>query len=293
MRECGVLVLGGGPAGVTAAIYAARAGLTVTLLYRDGGALAKAESIENFYGFPQPISGQALFEAGIAQAKRLGIQVVRTQVLGLGFELSGLTAETTDGTFLGRAMILAAGAQRRAPKLPGLQEFDGAGISYCAVCDGFFCRGKEVAVLGAGEYALHEAGVLLPLASKVTLLTGGEAAPQEQPPELAVDTRAIAALEGENGILEQVRFADGTALPVSRLFVALGTAGSGDLARKLGLMTEGNKILVDEAMATNVPGLFAAGDCTGGLLQVTEAAAQGAKAGLSAVKYLRKQRGQS
>lgn len=292
MRECDVLVLGGGPAGVTAAIYAARAGLKVILLYRDGGALAKAESIENYYGFPQPISGQALFEAGLAQAERLGIEIVQTQVLGLGFEMTGLTAETTDGVFSGKTLILSAGAQRRAPKLPGLQEFDGAGVSYCAVCDGFFCRGKEVAVLGAGEYALHEAGVLLPLASKVTLLTNGETAPENVPENLTVDTRTVAALEGEDGILRQVRFSDGTAQPVSRLFVALGTAGSGDLAKKLGLMTEGNKILVDEHMATNVPGLFAAGDCTGGLLQVAEAVAQGAKAGLSAVKYLRKQGGQ-
>lgn len=293
MRECDVLVLGGGPAGITAAIYAARAGKAVTVLYRDAGALGKAESIENYYGFAEPISGQALFAAGLAQARRLGVEVVKTQILGLGFELSGLTAETTDGTFLGKTMILATGAQRRAPKLPGLQEFDGAGVSYCAVCDGFFCRGKEVAVLGAGEYALHEAGVLLPLAARVTLLTNGEQAPENVPSGLVVDTRPIAALEGKGGILERVSFADGSRLAVSRLFVALGTAGSGDLAKKLGLLTEGNKILVDDAMATNVPGLFSAGDCTGGLLQVAEAVAQGAKAGLAAVKYLSKQGGQS
>ena len=183
-------------------------------------------------------------------------------------------------------MVLATGAQRRRPRIPGLDDFDGAGVSYCAVCDGFFCRGKEVAVLGAGTYALHEAGVLLPLAKRVTLLTNGDPAPEEFPQDLDLDTRPIAALVGESGILSAVRFADGGALEVCRLFVALGTAGSGDLARKVGLLTENGKIVVDGTMATNVPGLFAAGDCTGGLPQVATAVAQGAQAGLSAVRYL-------
>ena len=184
------------------------------------------------------------------------------------------------------AVVLATGAQRRRPRIPGLDDFDGAGVSYCAVCDGFFCRGKEVAVLGAGTYALHEAGVLLPLAKRVTLLTNGDPAPEEFPQDLDLDTRPIAALVGESGILSAVRFADGGALEVCRLFVALGTAGSGDLARKVGLLTENGKIVVDGTMATNVPGLFAAGDCTGGLPQVATAVAQGAQAGLSAVRYL-------
>lgn len=282
-----ILVLGGGPAGATAAIYAARAGKSVTLVYQDGGALHKAERIENFYGFPEPVTGPELFRRGLAQAEALGVAVRKTQVLGLGFGGEGLAADTTEGTLEARAVILATGAQRRQPKIPGLTEFDGAGVSYCAVCDGFFCRGKAVAVLGSGAYALHEAGVLLPLASKVTLLTNGETPAEALPRNLLVDTRPVAALEGADGILSAVRFADGEALDITRLFVALGTAGSGDLARKIGLMTENGSILVDETMATNVPGLFACGDCTGGLLQVAKAAAQGAQAGLSAVKYLR------
>ena len=126
----------------------------------------------------------------------------------------------------------------------------------------------------------------MPLAGQVTLLTNGESAPDALPQGLQVDVRPVEALEGKEGILSAVRFAGGQSLEVSRLFVALGTAGSGDLARKVGLLTEHGKIAVDEAMATNVPGLFAAGDCTGGLLQVAKAAAQGAQAGLSAVRYV-------
>lgn len=281
-----VLVLGGGPAGVTAAIYAARSGKSVTLLYRDGGALARAEKIGNYYGFPEPLTGPDLFQRGLSQAEALGVQVLQAQILSLGFGPGGLEAETTAGTFSARAVVLATGIQRRRPGIPGLKELEGAGVSYCAVCDGFFCRGKEVAVLGAGEYALHEARVLLPLAARVHLLTGGQPAPQA--PDMEVDTRPIAALEESEGRLSGVRFEDGTALPVSHLFVALGSAGSGDLARKVGILTENGNILTDETMATNVPGLFAAGDCTGGLLQVAKAAAQGAQAGLSAAKYAAK-----
>lgn len=285
-----VLVLGGGPAGATAAIYAARGGQSVTLVYEDGGALARAERIENYYGFPVSITGPDLFRQGLEQARAMGITIVKAQILGLGFGQEGLEAETTAGTLEAPAVILATGTQRRRPRIPGLEEFDGAGVSYCAVCDGFFCRGKEVAVLGAGAYALHEAGVLLPLASRVILLTNGEPAPDNLPRGLELDTRPVAALEGDAGALSAIRFSDGSVVEVSRLFVALGTAGSGDLARKVGLLTEHGTIVVDGAMATNVPGLFAAGDCTGGLPQVATAVAQGAQAGLSAVRYVERQK---
>ena len=280
-----ILVLGGGPAGATAAIYAARGGQSVTLVYEDGGALARAERIENYYGFPTSITGPDLFRQGLEQARAMGVTIVKAQILGLGFGQEGLEAETTAGTLAAPAVILATGTQRRRPRIPGLDELDGAGVSYCAVCDGFFCRGKEVAVLGAGPYALHEAGVLLPLARRVTLLTNGEPA-DGLPQGLELDSRPVAALEGDGGAL----FSDGSAMEVSRLVVALGPAGSGDLARKVGLLTEHGTIVVDGAMATNVPGLFAAGDCTGGLPQVATAVAQGAQAGLSAVRYVERQK---
>lgn len=282
---CDVLVLGGGPAGATAAIYAARSGCRVTLLYRDGGALGRAERIENYYGLTGAPTGPQLFEMGLKHAMSLGVRVVNTQILGLGFDEMGLCAETTAGIFHGKALILATGSARKAPNIPGIEAFDGMGVSYCAVCDGFFCRGKEVAVLGAGEYAIHEASVLLPLAARVTLLTDGGPMPA-LPKGLEVDCRKVAALEGA-AVLSQVRFEDGGILPVSRLFVALGTAGTGELARKLGIITDMGRVVVDETMATNVPGLYAAGDCVGGLLQVCKATTDGARAAISAVKYIR------
>lgn len=283
-----LFVLGGGPAGITAAIYAARSGCAVTLVYKDGGALLSAERIENYYGFPEPVSGQTLLENGLAQARRLGVKVQEAEVLGLGFGPHGLLAETSAGPVEAKAVVLATGINRRRPKIRDLETFDGAGVSYCAVCDGFFCRGRDVAVLGAGAYALHEAAVLLPLARSVTLLTNGAPVPAELPAGLKVEPRQVEALLGDK-TLRAVALENAARLPVERLFVALGTADSGDLARKVGALTENGRILVDETMATNVPGLFAAGDCTGGLLQIAKAIHQGAQAGLSAVRYLRNQ----
>lgn len=283
-----ILIIGSGPAGVSAAVYALRAGLQVTLLARDGGALEKTDSIENFYGFAEPVTGRELLEQGEKQAERLGAEIIRDEVVGLTFD-GNLAAAGLHGSYASKAVVLATGATRTTPNIPGLKEYEGAGVSYCAVCDAFFYRGKDVAVLGDGEYALHEALDLLPVAQSVTLLTGGSPAPAQLPEGLRVDTRKLAAFEGE-GAIAAARFADGETLPIAGVFIAVGVAGSDALARKLGALTEGSRIVVDEHMATNIPGLFAAGDCTGGLKQIVKAAHEGAVAGMSAAQYVRKQK---
>jgi len=283
-----VIVIGGGPAGMSAAIYAVRAGSQVMVLKGSASALEKAEMIENYYGFPEPISGAELQKRGEEQAKRLGVTIEEGQVVGLTWE-DQLKVTTTDHTYEAGAVILATGTPRREPKIQGFQRLDGMGISWCAICDGFFCRGQDVAVLGAGEYAVHEAEILLPIARSVTLLTNGEEPEVSLPANLILETEKVTALEGENG-LEQIVLQDGRKLPIAKLFVALGVAGSSDLARKVGAFLEGNRIKVDEEMSTNVPGLFAAGDCTVGMLQVAKAVWQGAQAGLSAAKYVRQKR---
>lgn len=280
-----LLVIGNGPAGVSAAVYALRAGLSVAIIAKDGGALEKTDLIENYFGFAEPVSGKALLEAGEKQAERLGAEPVRDEIVSLGYE-DGLTATGLAGKYTAKCVVLTTGATRATPPVPGIREFEGAGVSYCAVCDAFFYRGKDVAVFGGGEYALHEAGDLLPVASSVTLLTNGAPAPAHLPEGLIADTRPVAAIEGE-GKVGAVRFEDGGTLPIAGVFVALGVAGSDALARKLGALTENGRILVDGQMATNIPGLFAAGDCTGGLKQIVKAAHEGAVAGMSAAKYVR------
>ncbi len=280
-----IIIIGAGPAGVSAAVYALRSGASVTIIKKDGGALEKADLIENYYGFADPISGPELLENGISQAKRLGAEIVEAEAVGMGFT-DRLQVMTTAGDFEAYAVVLSTGSTRNAPRIPGLKEFEGKGVSYCAVCDGFFCRGKDVAVLGSGQYALHEAAELQPIAASVTLLTNGETPEVDIPDWLKVDTRKITSIEG-GMLIEKVNFDDGESLDTFRLFVAVGTAGSADLARKAGAVIDGTKITVDDAMATNVPGLFAAGDCTGGLAQVAKAVYEGAVAGMSAGKYVR------
>ena len=283
-----VVIIGSGPAGVSAALYTARAGIDTTVLTKGSGALARAEGIENYYGVPGPVSGTELERRGIEGAKAVGVKFVEAEAVGLTFT-DKLTVETLAGDWPADAVILATGASRAAPRSPGLAALEGHGVSYCATCDAFFYRGKDVPVLGSGEYALHEASALLPLAKSVTLLTGGAPLTAEFPPEIALCTEKVEAILGEEaGKVTGVRLAGGRELPLDGVFVALGVAGSTALARKMGAEVDGNRIVVDEHMMTTVPGLFAAGDCTGGLLQVAKAVYEGAMAGNEAAKALRK-----
>ncbi len=288
-----IIVIGSGPAGVSAALYARRAGAAVTVITRGSGALAKAEKIENYYGLAAPVTGAQLEADGIAGAKRLGVEFVEAEVTGLSMndEFTALTVQTPGASYEAGAVILAAGSTRLAPKIPGLKELEGRGVSYCAICDAFFYRGKTVAVLGEGEYALHEAEILLPHAGRVMLFTNGKEPAAPVPETIEVHTEKIAAIESvqADGMerVGAVRTEDGAVTHADGVFVALGTAGSVDLARKIGAETENNRVVTDSGMATNVPGLYAAGDCTGGLLQVVKAAYEGAVAGLAAAKYVR------
>ena len=237
-----VVIIGGGQAGLSAAIYAVRANLDVTVLYTDGGALGKTDKIENYFGFPEVISGAELLARGQAQATRLGARLVQAEATGIEYAEKGFVVKSTAGGYPADAVILATGAPRSVPSIAGVQEFEGRGVSYCAVCDAFFYRDKAVAVLGQGEYALEEARVLLPVAASVTLLTNGSEPPADMPEGLAVDTRSVAAVEGSDKV-ERVSFAEGAPLAVDGVFIAYGTAGSGDFARKLGAQLDGNKIL--------------------------------------------------
>lgn len=282
-----IVIIGGGPAGLSAAIYAERAGMQATVLYKDGGALAKTDKIENYFGFIEPVPGAELLERGQKQAERLGAVLRQTEVTGIEYAAQGFTVKTADGMFDADAVILATGSPRAVPKIEGVAAFEGRGVSYCAICDAFFYRGKDVAVLGQGEYALEEARVLLPVAQSVTLLTDGSEAPADLPDGLRVETRKVSAIEGDE-LVSRVAFAAGESLRISGVFIAYGTAGSGDFARKLGAQLDGTRIKANADGSTAVPGLFAAGDCTGGLLQVAKAVADGAEAAMSAVKFVRK-----
>lgn len=280
-----VIIIGTGPAGVSAALYTARAGVDTIMIGGGDSALNKTDEIENYYGFPEPVSGLELLERGEKQAERLGVKILHEEVVGLGFE-EKLKVITDKGSYDADSIVIATGSPRNVPKTEGLSDFEGSGVSYCAVCDAFFNRGKNVAVLGNGQYALNEVHDLLSVAASVTVLTDGMRPEAEFPENVFVRTEKIKRFAGESRI-EKVVFEDDTQIDIFSVFIAYGTAGSADLARKLGIFTEGSRIKVDESMATNVPGVFAAGDCIGGMLQIAAAVYEGATAGTSAVKYIR------
>ena len=279
-----LVIIGQGPAGISAALYAVRGGADVTVVANGAGALARAGLIQNYYGFEDGISGRELIEAGVRQAEKLGVRMVRGELFGIEYAEEGFAVKTSAGTLDAGAVVIACGTQRNTPPIAGIDAFDGRGVSYCAVCDAFFFRGKKVGVVGSGAYAASEYEVLKGVIQDVTALTNGEA-PQFS---LPCDTRKIARLEGGDA-LERVVFEDGSAEAFDGLFIACGTAGAFELSRKLGLETANGKIVTDERRATNVPGIFAAGDCTAGMQQIAKAVCDGMIAGTEALKYLKAQ----
>ncbi|MBR2029210.1 MAG: NAD(P)/FAD-dependent oxidoreductase [Oscillospiraceae bacterium] len=283
-----IIIVGMGPAGVSAALYAHRAGADVLVIGGESNALDKAEKIDNYYGVPKGTSGPQLFEMGVNQLKDNNIDTVEGQVVSIEW-YGDFAVKTVENLFTAKSVILATGTARRAPKIEGLKEFEGRGVSYCAVCDGFFYRGKTVAVLGEGEYAAEEAAYLKNLAEKVYILTNG------QQPKTVIDGveyigKKLAAVRGETTV-QSVKFEDGSSIEASGLFVAVGVAGAGDFARKLGVELNGSNIVTDEKCATNIPGFYAAGDNLGGMLQVAKAVYQGAVAGSESAKFVRSMKG--
>lgn len=284
-----MLILGYGPAGVSAALYGLRSNLDVQLVGKDSGALQKAHLIENYYGLEKPLTGSELVKVGKKQALALGAKIAEDEITDLMFDGNKFVATGLKGEYRGKICVMATGSARKKQPLPGMVEMEGHGVSYCAVCDAFFYRQKNVAVLGSGEYALHEATELLQVASSVTLLTNGEPLSAQFPETIKVETRKLKGLVGE-GAFKGVTFDDESVGEFDGLFVALGSANATDLALKAGAAFDQGKLVLDENLMSTIPGLYAAGDCTGGILQVSVAVGQGAQAGLAAIKYLRENR---
>ena len=276
-----VVIIGSGPAGISAALYAKRRKLSVLIISKGIGALEKAEQIENYYGFPNGITGKELYENGIRQARTLDIDMADDEVISLSYG-ENFEVETVNSSYKARTAILATGSNRITPNIKGIREFEGKGVSYCAICDAFFYKGKDVAVLGNGNYAVHEMEQLKPIANSVTILTNGEEIVENRNINVEVNDKRIREFRGDNSI-QEVEFEDGTKKQINGIFVALGTASSNDLARKIGARIENNHIVVDENMQTTVEGLYACGDCTGGLLQINKAIYEGAKAAISII----------
>lgn len=281
-----VIILGGGPAGVSASLYCKRGNIDVLMIYDEDSGLNWAHKIDNYYGFENGISGKELFENGIKQAQNIGVKTAQEEVVKIE-RLKDLFAVTTESnSYEAKAIILAMGAKKNTLNIQGIQEFEGKGVSYCAICDGFFFRDKDVAVIGSGNYAISETNDLINIVNKITILTNGEEAPDFRADNVEVVTKNIKEISGDNRV-EEISFDDGSTIKAQGVFIAQGTAGASEFAKKLGIVTKNDKIVVDENMKTNIKGVFACGDCTGGLLQVSKAVYEGTKAGLAVIEYLK------
>lgn len=276
-----VIIIGSGPAGISAGIYLKRAKKNVLIISKGNSALEKAEKIDNYYGVLS-VSGKELYELGIEQAKALDIHIEDDEVTNISFE-NNFIVTTVNRQFESKYVIIATGTNRKTPNIKGIKEFEGKGVSYCAICDAFFYRNKDVAVLGNGNYAIHEASHLKPIAKSVTILTNGkEIVENRSVQEFEIDDTPIREFRGSN-VIEEIEFDNNNTKKIDGVFIAIGTASSTDLAKKIGAVVKNNNIVVDENMETTVKGMYACGDCTGGLLQVNKAVYEGAKAALSII----------
>lgn len=309
-KQWDVVIVGGGPAGLSAAIYAPRAGLRTLLVEGavPGGQLLEAPAIENYPGFTEPIPGIELAERMRGQAERLGAQFQAATATGLSGRGGEWVLATSDGELRARAVIAATGAHPKELSAPGATERVGRGVSYCAICDGFFFRGKDVLVVGAGDGGLTEALVLSHLCSKVYLAVRhpqtdprairAKAALREQvlaqPNVEVLWNVAVDEVRGEGKVesvvLQDLATGEKRELPVDGVFVKIGWKPNTDWLRGVVELNQAGYVTTDSLMATSRPGLFAAGDVrdpAGRRAQAVIAAAEGALAALSAEWYTR------
>lgn len=297
-----VLILGGGPAGYTAALYAARAGLQVLVLERmvPGGQMALTHMIDNYPGFEDGIDGYTLGEKMKAGAQRFGAQTVFANVKEVRLEGDVKELHTDQQVYYGRTVILATGAVPRKLGLPGEAELTGRGVHYCATCDAMFYRGKTVVLVGGGNSAVADAMTLARVAKKVILVHRRDTlraskiyhAQLEETENLEVRwNSAITALSGEEH-LEKVRVQDlktgeQTDITCDGLFVSIGRMPETDMLAGKVALDENGYILAGENTETHIPGVFAAGDVRSKpLRQIVTAAADGAVAAEEAAAYL-------
>ena len=293
MEKTDIAIIGQGPAGLSAAIYTARAGLKTTILGCDPK-VAGNYDIDNYFGFPDSITGKELVELGCRHAHKFGADLRCEKVLSVyqnaegGFDIKTDQSELSCG-----ALILATGVSRIRPGIKNISRYEGKGVSYCVSCDGFFYRNKKVMVLGEGVFAANQALELKNYTPHVTICTQGkkekisdEYHAMLEKDDIQVLPGKITELGGEQ-FVEKAVFEDGTSVDVDGIFLAMGEASSLDFAYSLGIVTKGVFIDADHHQKTNIPGVFAAGDCVGRFLQISVAVGEGAIAGHSAISYLK------
>ncbi len=297
-----IIIIGSGPAGYTAAIYAARANLSVLMLqgYQVGGQLMLTSDVENYPGFEEGILGPPMMEKFEAQARRFGTEVIPEDVISIDFNKRPFKVTTDSGEYQARAIIISTGASAKWLGLPSEQRLQGRGVSACATCDGFFFKKKDVAVIGGGDTAMEEATFLTRYANHVTVIHRREKLRASKimqdrafkNPKISViwDTEITEVL-GENEVtglrLHNVKTGEESTLPVQGFFLAIGHKPNTDLFKGILDMDKVGYVVPVEHTMTNIPGVFAAGDVTDHRYrQAVTAAGDGCRAAIDAERWL-------
>lgn len=297
-----VIIIGSGPAGLTAALYAARANLSPLVITGNefGGQVAITADVENYPGFPEAVSGPELVEKMRAQAERFGARYDYDEVVAVDFSTWPRKIKTHSNEYETKVVIITTGASAKRLGVPGEKEFIGRGVSYCATCDGFFFRGKELVVVGGGDSAVEEGLFLTKFATRVRIihrrdqLRAGvllqKRAFTNPKVEFVWDT-VVTQING-NGSVNSVTTQNLVTGEVSDLetdgvFVYIGHFPNSDLFKELLAMDEHGYLITDERKRTNVPGVFAAGEIEDPIFrQVVTSAGEGCKAAMQAEKWL-------
>lgn len=297
-----IAIIGGGPAGLSAGLYAARGGASVTL-YEElfpGGQIAKTPLVENYPGFPDGVVGYEVGSLIQKQAEKFGLKVEYAGATGLILEENPKRILLPDREDTAKAVILCMGAHARSLGIPREDELTGAGISYCATCDGAFFKEKAVAVVGGGDTALSDALYLSRFCTSVTLVHRRDefraaavlVEKAKTVPNIHFATSCVPlSLVGEHCVegleIMDLKTSVPRTLPVSGVFVAVGITPQSQLVKGVVNMNEGGSIFTDELMKTNIPGVYAAGDIrTTPLRQVITACADGAVAATTALEFI-------
>jgi thioredoxin reductase (NADPH) len=290
-----VIILGTGPAGIQAAIHAARKKISVAMLGRQSKSSLVHAHVENYYGVFN-LEGEEMLRAGQKQAEQFGAQTLEEDALAIRPHDDKFTVKTEGGRSLTTyAVIIATGTARNRLGVPGEKEFLGRGVSYCVECDGNFFRGEDVAVIGSESAAVDGALTLQPSARQVHLIsdrinvTEALMTALRNSPVTVHEGLNVTAIEGETAV-DQITLSNGHRLAVSGVFIELGAKGVMGLATSLGIQLDVSMkyIAADKQQATNVPGIYAAGDVCGPPWQVAKAVGEGCVAGIEAAGLARK-----
>lgn len=297
-----VIIIGGGPAGLTAGLYASRARLRTLLIENGlfGGQMTTTETIDNYPGFPEGVTGEELSRLMEEQAKRFGAETVHEEVVEVAFDRAQKRVRTTETEYVCRALIICTGAEYRKLGVPGEKEFAGKGVSYCATCDGAFFKESQIVVVGGGDSALTEALFLTKFVRELTIIHRRDALRatkiyQERamanPKIKFLWNSVVQEIKGDEVVravaVKNVKTGEVKEIPTDGVFLFVGLVPRTQFLKGMVQMDEAGYILTNDHCETSVKGVFAAGDCRKKLLrQVSTSVGDGATAAFAAERFL-------